>query len=302
MLQPSNTPNKINSRFSHNSTGIGRMLLLSFILHVLIFVVLGGFVVPQRREVKKKVYYVDLLHRPVAKPRAGRTDVRAVKKKKRSSSKKKVAKPAKSVVAKKTTKAAVKKAVVKINTQVKTVVPVKKAVVKEPPPIKKAPIKPAKIIEPPHKFIKKVETNSSADPMNAIARMRRNQRITDLKNQLASLASDPLISSAVDAPVGVVGGRGTQAGVDFDGWIKAYLSEIWALPSHYLHRGLKAKMLLRFDRHGRLIYHEMLIPSGDSFFDASVKRVVRQLQQLPSKPERRMELIVTFDPKEMLAR
>ena len=106
----------------------------------------------------------------------------------------------------------------------------------------------------------------------------------------------------VDAPVGVVGGTGTQAGVSFDGWIKEYLSQAWALPSHYYQRGLVAKMVLRFDRRGRLIYYEMLSPSGDTFFDASVKRAVQQLQQLPGEPEKQMELIVTFDPREMLTR
>lgn len=277
MSQRITTPKIIKTTSSNNTTGIGRMLLLSLVLHALILVILGGFIVPRIREVKKPVYYVDLLHKPVAKPRAGRTDAVAVKKKTRV--KKKVRKPVKPIIP-----------------PHKSQTPVKKAVVKVAPPKNKQPVAPVVTDKPSITPVKIVEPS---DPMDAIAKMRRHKRIADLKNQLASLAHDPMPPS-VDAPVGVVGGRGSQAGVDFDSWIKAYLSEAWVLPSHYLQRGLKAKMLLRFNRHGRLIYHEMLIPSGDSFFDASIKRAVQQLQQLPSEPEGQMDLTVTFDPREML--
>ena len=190
MSQP-NTTNKIKTPSRYNSTGIGRMLLLSLVLHVLIFVILGGFVVPHNREVKKPVYYVDLLHKPVAKPRAGRTDAVAVKKKKKPSIKKKVTKPAKPIVPKKRPKATVKKAVVKIKPPIKKVQPVKKAPVKVAPPIKQPSVTPVVTTKPPHEPIKRLKTSSQTDPMDAIDKMRRNQRISDLKNQLANLARDP---------------------------------------------------------------------------------------------------------------
>lgn len=263
-----------------NSVGLGRMLLLSLALHLLMFAVLGGFVVPRIEERKKPVYYVDLLHKPVAKPRAGRPDATVVKKKKKPAAKKTVAKPK----AKPKPKPQAKPVVKKQGPQVKPAAPVKKVVEKKPTP------QPAV-----------VDNRYGDETLDAIEQLRRKQRIADLKNQLANLTSEPSPAvTTIDAPVGVVGGTGTEAGVDFDSWIKEYLSQAWALPSHYHQRGLVAKMMLRFDSQGRRYSYEMLSPSGDTFFDASVKRAVQQLQQLPSAPGTALELIVTFDPKEML--
>lgn len=276
----SQSANMLKKSTRRNNVGLGRMLLLSLALHLLMFVVLGGFVAPRMIEEKKQVYHVDLLHKPVAKPRSGRPDAGTVKKKKQISKKKKIVKP----VTKKKVKAAVEKKPVKVVTKKKPVVVTKP----DAKPVAAKPVKP-------------VEDSYASETQDVIAEMRRKKRIADLKNQLNDLAHDPLpTTDVVDAPVGVVGGTGSQAGVSYDGWIKAFLSEAWALPSHYHQRGLVAKMLLRFNAAGRLIHYEMLSPSGDTFFDASVKRAVQQLQQLPGDPEKQMELVVTFDPREML--
>lgn len=271
--KPRSTPGTSN-------VGLGRMLLLSLALHLLMFAVLGGFVVPRLEERKKPVYYVDLLHKPVAKPRAGRPDAAVVNKKKKPAAKKAVAKP-------------------------KPKPPAKPVVKKQTPPAKPAaPVK--KVVEkktavPVATEPAVVDNRYGEETLDAIEQLRRKQRIAELKNQLASLASEPSPAvTTIDAPVGVVGGTGTEAGVDFDSWIKEYLSQAWALPSHYHQRGLVAKMVVRFDSQGRRYSYEMLSPSGDTFFDASVKRAVQQLQQLPSAPGTPLELIVTFDPKEML--
>ena len=311
MVQPSRD-NKIKKKLQPQVTnnvaggnhGIGRMLLMSLVLHVVIFVLIGGYLVPTFEHQKKPVYYVDLMHKPVANPRAGRTDaaVKHKKKKTKKSPKKKIKKkisPKKVVkkVAKKK-QPPVKKKVIKKppakKTLAKKVVPPKKPVSK---PVVTKPVVTKPISQPPP--TKKVITKYETNPVDAIEAMRRKQRIAALKNELKDLAHAPVAVS--DAPVGVIGGHGTQAGVDYASWIKAFLSEAWALPSNYMERGLVGKMLLRFDRNGRQIYSELLAPSGDSFFDASIKRAARQLNQLPSKPGKQMELTITFDPKELLS-
>jgi len=132
--------------------------------------------------------------------------------------------------------------------------------------------------------------------MDAIEQMRRKQRIAALKEKLARLSTEPST-----APVGVVGGIGDKVGVDFDPWIKTFLSEAWILGSQYKNRGLVATMLLRFNHQGQLVYAEMTRASGDIYFDESVKRAVQQLQRLPTEPKNKLEFTVTFDPREMFA-
>lgn len=274
MSQPST--NKKTSRTRSRTPGIGRMLLLSFILHVVVFLLFAGFVVPRIKEDTKPVYYVDLINPPVANPRAGRPDTPVAKKK---------------IPAKKKKKAAIKKPPV-IPPPVKKTVPVVKKVV-EAVPIAQPRVTTPKKVAP---TFTPVETVPDSNPMDAIEQMRRKQRIAELKEKLSRLATEPST-----APVGVVGGSGDQVGVDFDGWIKSFLSQAWALPAHYRQRGLVATMSLRFNRQGQLVYSEMTRTSGDNFFDASVKRAVQQLQRLPNEPKKQLELSVTFDPREMLA-
>ncbi|EAT15588.1 TonB C-terminal domain-containing protein [Desulfuromonas acetoxidans] len=272
---------------SHRSNaGIGRMLVLSFILHVLLFALMGGYLVPRFEKPQKPVYYVDLLNKPVAKPRAGRPDAPA--KKKAPKKKKPVIKKAPAV-----TKPPVKKKPVTVKKAPAEVVKT------QPKATQKTPV----VKQPADVPTKTVEKNYQEETLDAIERLKRKQRINALKQELNALATrDIPTTDTIDAPVGEVGGQGDEVGVGFDSWIKEYLSQAWALPRHYWERGLKAKMVLQFNTSGRLAHYEMLSPSGDSFFDASVKRAVQQLTQLPSKPARPLELIVTFDPKEMLMR
>nr|WP_320049232.1 TonB C-terminal domain-containing protein [uncultured Desulfuromonas sp.] len=292
---------------SHRSNvGIGRMFVLSFILHILVFALLGGYLVPRLEKPQKPVYYVDLLHKPVAKPRAGRPD--APVKKKAPEKKKKVEKKSPPAAPKPVAKAPEKPKPVEVKKTVPEVVKPKPEVVKPKTPEVVKPVpqpkqeKPA-VKQPVEVPAKTVEKSYQEETLDAIERLKRKQRIEALKNELNSLASrETPTTDTIDAPVGEVGGQGDEAGVSFDAWIKEYLSQAWALPRHYWDRGLKAKMILQFNTSGRLIHYEMLSPSGDSFFDASVKRAVSQLAQLPSKPSRPLELIVTFDPEEMLKR
>jgi len=275
---------------SHRSNaGIGRMFVLSFILHVLMFALLGGFLVPRFEKPQKPVYYVDLMNKPVAKPRAGRPDA-PVKKK---------TPPKKKPEVKKTPPAT--KPVTKPPVKTEPV-----AVKKTSPVVQSKPDASQKTttVKPPANIPDKtVEKSYQEETLDAIERIKRKQRIEALKQELNALATrETPTTDTIDAPVGEVGGQGDEAGVGFDSWIKEYLSQAWALPRHYWERGLKTKMVLQFNTSGRLVHYEVLAPSGDSFFDASVKRAVQQLTQLPSKPPRPLELIVTFDPKEMLMR
>ena len=283
MSEPVSSRRSLSHR---NNAGIGRMLVLSLILHLVLFGLVGGFLVPRFEQPKKPVYFVDLMQKPVAKPRSGRPDAPASQKKP-------------------TTK---KKPVVKQEPKSKPAVkpPVQPPATKKTPEVVNKPTPKTPVVRETKPTPVPTPTPSQSyedETLDAIERLKQKQRIAQLKQELNDLATRPTpATTTVTAPVGVVGGRGDEAGVDFESWIKEYLSAAWALPSHYLQRGLVAKMNLQFSADGRLTHYEMVSPSGDSFFDATVKRAVRQLSQLPNKPGRPLELIVTFDPKEMLQR
>lgn len=278
-------------RLQQGHGGVGRMFLLSLALHGLVLLAVGGFLTAPQRPPSKPVYYVDLLQKPVVKPRAGRPDAKPV-------TPKKVAKPAAAKEKKVTTPvAATKKPAVAPSPSLPKTPPAAPVVVK--PVASAAKPLPPKTVAP--KTVAAVDEHYHLETQDAIEELRRKQRIAELKNQLNALASQPSPATSVAAaPLGEIGGRGSESGVDFGRWINTFLSASWSLPSHYHNRGLSARILLRFDSQGRLRDYEMLRASGDSFFDASVRRAVEQLQQLPSPPGKPLELTVTFDPKEML--
>lgn len=86
--------------------GLRRMLLLSFIFHLIVPVILSGVLKITHKTPQVPVYRVNLVNKPVKNPRAGRPDAAPSKKKKKTVKKK----AAKKIAAK---KAPVKKKAVK---------------------------------------------------------------------------------------------------------------------------------------------------------------------------------------------
>lgn len=262
------------------------MLLLSLLLHGALLLFFSAPLVP-RLDTPRPVYQVDLLSAPVKSPRAGRPDAG----KKPAVTKKKAVAKAEPKVEKKTGKAP----------EVKKTEPPKKSVVAKPV-VKEPVVTPVKT--PPRTEVK-VDPSSPQQTQDVIAEMRRKQeqrqRIEDLKRQLATLSASPSPQTSVpQAPLGAVAGTGHETGADFASWIKQAIVEAWALPDHYRNRGLWCEVELRFDYRGYRVGYLMVRPSGDGYFDATVKRAVMQLEQLPSAPGKSLNLSIKFDPKELL--
>ncbi|MDY0397884.1 MAG: TonB C-terminal domain-containing protein [Desulfuromonas thiophila] len=291
--------------------GLRRTLFVSLGLHLLLLALaLSGWQF-HRQKPRPQVYQVNLLHKPVMRPQAGRPDAPT-----------KPQKPA-----------------------VKPVAPARppqpaEPKAKVPPPAKQPPqpVPPKPADKPAPKSEPKAETKqvvsakttpatkaqevvkSNIDQQysqtqDAIAEMRRRQqnaatqesssrqRIEELKRQLAEQAQRPLPTTAgVTAPVGQVGGSGDQIGADMRAWIEEKLASNWILPDTYRDRGLRAEMRLRFSPQGALLSFNLIRSSGNAFFDDSVQRAVALLQQegLPTPLERVLELTIAFDPEEML--
>ncbi|MFN2257931.1 MAG: TonB family protein, partial [Desulfuromonadaceae bacterium] len=91
---------------------------------------------------------------------------------------------------------------------------------------------------------------------------------------------------------------GTQAGVDFNEWIKGYLMEHWTLPRTHWKKELYSVVELRFGPQGERRGFRMIRSSGDPYFDQSVEKAVTELDKLPSPPGKELSLSVKFDPEE----
>ncbi|RME34606.1 MAG: hypothetical protein D6794_10350, partial [Deltaproteobacteria bacterium] len=142
--------------------GLGTMLAASLVLHLLIGLVFGGYLVPHRSAPPPPAYMVDLVNLPVARPQAGRPDGRVKKKK----------------TAKKVVKKVAAKPKPKPRPKPK---PVVKRVVKKVAP--KAPVARTKLAKPKPKAVPKQDYRQVE---SAIDKLRRAKEREALKQQLAA--------------------------------------------------------------------------------------------------------------------
>ena len=77
----------------HKDPKFGRLLLVSLVVHGLIWAAFTGDWFGSSTRPKPPVYYVDLIHKPVLNPQAGRPDPRPSKKQQAAPVKKSVATP-----------------------------------------------------------------------------------------------------------------------------------------------------------------------------------------------------------------
>jgi len=247
---------------------LGRMVLVSLGLHLVLFLLFSGFLLPRMERERRPVYYVDLVNLPVEAPQAGRPDAR-------KEAPKKAEKPPKPAVAKKAPPSAPK-------------------VTKKPAPAKPAPAK---------KVVKKAPEpeESYGDALSAIEELKRKKEIEDLRKRIAKLGQEDTRVAPADAPVGMAEGTGDQAGSSYDAWLHEYLKRAWTLSQYQVTRqNLEVTVRLVFDRAGNLVDYRFIEESGEKRFDDSVKKAVLQLRKLPNPPDRRLEIDVVFNLKDLL--
>lgn len=273
--------------------GLRRTIVLSLLLHLLVLALFAGDFLPRRKVDERPVYVVDLLNLPVKDPQAGRPDAAREPQKTPDQS------PAPAATA-----APPQKAPEPVKLPPKTPEPPKPEPPK-PEPVK--PTKPAEVVkpvpskEPPPKPTPSKETAPADSVAQRIEDLRRQQEMNELKERLASLGSKDSRGRGTDAPVGVADGKGSEAGTSFDVWIHDYLKKAWALSKYQVtRRDLEAAVVIVFDPQGRLVDYRFTRKSGDERFDDSVRKAILQLKQLPTPPDKRMELDVIFNLKELL--
>ncbi len=262
----------------HNDPKFGRLLLLSLIVHGLIWVAFSGSWLGSSSRPKPPVYYVDLVHKPVLNPQAGRPDPRPAKKPKAAPVKRTapaVIPPAPKVPAKPAVKPLVK--------PTKTV---------KPKPVPKPVVKP--------KPQKDKQVQSALDEIRE--RQARQAERDAMKDKIAKLAAATV---PADVPVGMPDGTGDEVGISALLFVQAFIRENWALSPYLLDQSrianLEAKATLRYSKAGKLVSYRVDQLSGNKQFDDSLKRAIIKSQQLPQALPKDLNLVVVFNLKDMAA-
>lgn len=232
---------------------IGRMFLVSFGIHLLLFIVFSGLIEFSSERERRPVYYVDLTRMPVAKPQAGRPDARpkATKNQQKKVQKKVQKKPVKKSVSKK---------------------PVKKTVSKPKPDSVKRP----------------VDVASDDDIKKKLDALKRQQEREELKQKLADLAAgDSRDEDALDdtAPLGMPEGQGDEEGAGQLVWLEAFIKDNWSLSRYQIGRtDIEAEAWVVYNREGRLVDYALQESSGEKVFDDSIKSAILKSRQLEFEP------------------
>jgi hypothetical protein len=271
----------------HNDPKFGRLLLVSLIVHGLIWVAFSGSWFGTSVRPKPPVYTVDLVHKPVLNPQAGRPDPRPVKKPKAAAVKRKAP-----VVIPPTPKVSARPAVKPKAKPVKTV---------KPKPVPKPAPKP--VAKPDQRKQQKVQ--SALDEIRE--RQARQTERDALKDKLAKLRDSVGAAATVptDVPVGMLDGTGDEVGVAVVAFVQEFIQQNWALSPYLLDQSrlanFEAKASLRYSKAGKLMSYRVDQLSGNKQFDDSLKRAIIKSQQLPQALPKDLNLIVIFNLKDMAA-
>ena len=265
----------------HKDPKFGRLVLVSLVLHGLIWAVFTGGWFGSSTRAKPPVYYVDLIHKPVLNPQAGRPDPRPAKKQQA---------------------APVKRAATSAPTPPKTARPAVKPLVKPAPAAKPTPV-PTPVPKPDQREAKKVQ--SAIDEIRE--RQAREAERDAIKDKLAKLRESVGAAASVSAddPVGMPDGTGDEVGISALAFVQAFIQQNWTLSPYLLDQSrlgnIEAKATLAYSQSGALVRYRINTPSGNAQFDESLKKAIIKSQQLPQPLPKELELMVTFNLKDMAA-
>jgi len=267
--------------------GFRRMLLLSLLLHLLLPILYHTTWFPKREPIKPPVYRVNLVNKIVKNPQAGRPEAVVEKAKPKPKPK---AKP-------------------------KPVPPKPKPVPPKPVPPKPVPPKP----KPAPKPVSKPEAKPQVSKAQEDALQKRLEQLRakqaqdeaeaarkaklDALRAAAAQEGQQVESPVTDAPVGMLDGKGDEAGVAAVAYIRDLIQANWSY-SPYLsaNRDLEARVKLFYNADGELQKYEFIDKSGVQAFDDSLtKAIIRSRSLGQSLPDAR-PITVTFNLKELMDR
>ncbi|MEE4253609.1 MAG: energy transducer TonB [Desulfuromusa sp.] len=275
--------------------GFKQMLLISVLLHLLIPILYYSPFFPKRAFEKPPVYRVNLVNKIVKNPQAGRPEATPVEKKpavkpKPTPKPKPAAKP-KPVPVK--PKPAPEPAPKPVPEKPKPV-PKTEPVTKKPEPVPKPAVSKAQ----ENTLQKRLEQIRLNQQIKANEEARK-AKIEALK--AAALAESSNITSPVtDAPVGMMDGKGDEAGVSAIAHVQEFIQRQWSFSKYQAVGNPQAEVTMLYSAEGTLLHYKFIKKSGNSAFDESLIRAIAKSQQLDQPLPESMEFQILFNLKDML--
>jgi outer membrane biosynthesis protein TonB len=271
--------------------GFSRMLLISLLLHILLPVLYFTPLFPKSAPLKPPVYRVNLVNKPVKNPQAGRPEATATQK------------PA---PPKPKPKPAVKPKPIPPKPKPEPPKPKPKPKPEPPKPKPKPAVKPK---PEPKPSVSKAQENALQKRLEQLrkktaqqqAEAERKARLEALR--AAAAAESQLIDSPVkDAPVGMLDGKGDEAGVAAAEFVREYVQQQWSLSQYQVSGRPEAEVLMFYSASGTLQHYRFLKKSGSSIFDESLTKAITKSKQLNQPLPEAMEFQIVFNLKEMMDR
>ncbi len=245
--------------------GLWRMLLLSFVLHLIVPIILSGVLkITHRSPPPMPVYRVNLVNKPVKDPRAGRSDATPGKKK--------------SV----TPQPEAKK------------IPAKTIKPEKPKPVEKKVV-PKKIAKPEVKPDKSAEKARNDILAEMKAKAEREKAFAELKAKIAALGKPE-----VDAPVGDPEGTGKDIGISSIRMIESIITNNWRLSQYQLpNLDLQAEVKILYSAEGKMRNWDFVEKSGNVLFDDSLQRAILKSRDLGDTLPESGEFEIIFNLKDL---
>ncbi len=277
--------------------GFKQMLLISVLLHLLLPVLYYSPFFPKRAFEKPLVYRVNLVNKIVKNPQAGRPEAAPVKKK-----------PAPVVTPKPKPKPAVKPKPVPVKPKpAPKPVPVKPKAVPKAKPVKPKPNPKPKPKPKTKPAVSKAQEKSLQQRLEQIRAKQlkkkeeaaRKAKIEALK--AAALAESSSVKSPVaDAPVGMMNGKGDEAGVSAIAHVQEFIQQQWSFSKYQAVGNPQAEVTMLYSAEGTLLHYKFIKKSGNSAFDESLVRAIAKSRQLDQPLPKSMEFQILFNLKDML--
>ena len=296
--------------------GFRRMLLLSFLLHLLLPALYHTSWFPKKEPLKPPVYRVNLVNKIVKNPQAGRPEAVVSEKKPEPQVIPKPPAPKPLPPKPEAKPAAVVKPVAKP-------LPPKP----EPEPVKPKPLPPKPepepkpepvVAPPPAPPVPKpeerpvVSTAQETALQQRLAQLRaaqeQKQAEAERKARLdalraaATAESQRVKSPVLDAPVGMLDGKGDEAGIAARAAVQEFIQQQWSLSKYQVIGNPEAEALLLYSAEGSLLHYRFIKKSGNNIFDESLVKAINKAKMLPQELPEKMEFHIVFNLKEMLDR
>jgi colicin import membrane protein len=291
----------------HNDPKFGRLLVVSLLVHGLVWFAFSADWFGTSSRPKPPVYYIDLVHKPVLNPQAGRPDPRPVSKPEPA--------PVKPTAATATSAAppSVPKEPVKVEVKplvkpevkplVKPTAEVKPTAIAKPEP--KPEPKPVVKAEPKADQKKEQKVQSALDEIRE--RQARQAERDALKDKLDKLRASAGAATTVpaDVPIGMPDGQGDEVGVSALAFVSAFIQQNWVLSPYLLDQSrlanIEAVATLNYSAAGTLTSYSVDRLSGNKQFDDSLRTAIIKSKQLPQPLPIELKLVVTFNLKDIAA-